>query len=165
MSPTLSEFQWSGWSFFKVLLTQLGERKAGMAGGVYYSIFHEIVIGFIIIAIRKSAQRSPSKDFRPPVTPSPPVPSLKNLADKVQSLKNTNSVIRALSFLGGLILIVVGMVGDCVEDCSGGYFSTPVMEPSIELVALGVTSLLFSTLIASSPYLQLMSKLHIRPRQ
>ena len=107
------------------------------------------VIGFIIIAIRKSAQRSPSKDLSTTRNPfaSRPLPE-NDLADKVQSLKNTNSVIRALSILGGLILIVVGMVGDCVEDCSGGYFSTPVMEPSIELVALGVTSLLFSTLIA-----------------
>jgi hypothetical protein len=84
--------------------------------------------------------------LKPEVTSSP-LPK-NDLADKVQSLKITNSVIRALSILGGLILIVVGMEGECVEDCSGGYFSTPVMEPSIELVALGVTSLLFSTLIA-----------------
>ena len=91
--------------------------------------------------------------LKPEVTSSPlpkndsPLPK-NDLADKVQSLKITNSVIWALSILGGLILIVVGMTGECVEDCSGGYFSTPVMEPSIELVALGVTSLLFSTLIA-----------------
>jgi len=91
--------------------------------------------------------------LKPEVTSSPlpkndsPLPK-NDLADKVQSLKITNSVIWALSILGGLILIVVGMEGECVEDCSGGYFSTPVMEPSIELVALGVTSLLFSTLIA-----------------
>jgi len=65
--------------------------------------------------------------LKPEVT-SNPLPK-NDLADKVQSLKITNSVIRALSILGGLILIVVGMVGECVEDCSGGYFSTPVMEP------------------------------------
>ncbi len=67
---------------------------------------------------------------------------------EVQSLRNTNSVVRALSIVGGLILIVVGGRGECVAGCGNGAWDRPVYESSPVLIAYGVTTLLVSTLIA-----------------
>jgi hypothetical protein len=63
----------------------------------------------------------------------------------VNQLKTTNLVIYLLSLLGSVIYIVIGIRGDCVEDCEYASLAEYVTNPS--RIAAGFAGLLISSLV------------------
>jgi len=70
---------------------------------------------------------------------------------EIDHLRITNGIIWALSIIGGVIIILVGIFrGECVADCE---YSFAEYTASPTLIAFGITALLLSTLIAQIVYL------------
>jgi hypothetical protein len=63
---------------------------------------------------------------------------------EVAQLKTTNLVIYLLSVLGSVIFIILGIRGECIEDC-GYSFAEYVASPT--MIATGFAALLFSSLL------------------
>jgi len=64
---------------------------------------------------------------------------------EVASLKMTNTIIYALSLVGSVIYIIIGMTrGECIDYCDASY-AEYTASPTI--IATGFAGLLFSTLI------------------
>ena len=64
---------------------------------------------------------------------------------EVAQLKTTNLVIYLLSVLGSVIFIILGIRGECIEDCE--YNSLAVYVTSPTMIATGFAALLFSSLL------------------
>ena len=69
---------------------------------------------------------------------------------EVKHLRITNSIVWGLSIVGGLIITLNGIIGECVEAYSSSCYEKTA---SPELIAYGITVLLISTLIAQVIYL------------
>jgi hypothetical protein len=64
---------------------------------------------------------------------------------EVAQLKTTNLVIYLLSVIGSVIFIILGIRGECIEDCEYSSFAVYVTSPT--MIATGFAALLFSSLL------------------
>ena len=64
---------------------------------------------------------------------------------EVAQLRTTNMVIYGLSLLGSVIYVILGIRGECIEDCE--YDSLAIYVTSPTMIATGITALLVSSLL------------------